>query len=347
MKRRELLHQLTLTGAIFAPPIVFSSGSVSDRLGSVLPMRTLGKSGEKVTCLGLGGYHLGWPEDEAVVQATLEKALEVGIRFFDTAESYGNGRSEERYGKYLIPRYREDIFLMTKTTAGDAATARQHLEGSLRRMKTDVIDLWQIHALRTPEDTDRRLANGVLDEARKAQEEGKVRHIGFTGHASPYAHNRMTENQAARDICTACQLPVNPVDAASKHSFIKKTIPRLLDCDIGILAMKSLADGRFFARKEMNGAVKWTSDTPVIPGTLSIEECISFTLSLPVSVLITGAEKPEYVEEKAAMVRRFTARSTEQRLALAERVADFADAGEVEYYKTEELRKPPAAKENP
>lgn len=342
MKRRELLQQLAITGTLLAPPVAISGSSGSDRLGSVLPKRTLGKCGEKVTCLGLGGYHIGWPEDEAVVQATIEKALEVGIRFFDTAESYGKGRSEERYGKYLIPKYRDDIFLMTKSTAGDAATARTHLEGSLRRMNTDVIDLWQIHALKTPEDADNRLAKGVLDEALKAQQEGQVRHIGFTGHASPYAHVRMTEHQAVRDACTACQFPINPVDAASKHSFLKKAIPRLLDCNMGILAMKSLADGRFFARKEMNGQVKWTSDNPVVPAALSVEECISFTLSLPVSVLITGAEKPEYVEEKASMVRRFSALSAEQRLALADKVADFAGEGKVEYYKNKDLRLPTA-----
>jgi aryl-alcohol dehydrogenase-like predicted oxidoreductase len=345
MKRRELLQQLAVTGTLIAPPAAISERSGSDRIGSVLPKRTLGKCGEKVTCLGLGGHHIGLPEDEAVVQATIEKALEVGIRFFDTAESYGKGRSEERYGKYLVPRYRDDIYLMTKTAARDAATARTHLEGSLRRMNTDVIDLWQIHALKNPEDADNRLTKGVLDEALKAQQEGKVRHIGFTGHASPYAHVRMTEHQAVREACTACQLPINPVDAASRHSFIKTTTPRLLDCNMGILAMKSLADGRFFARKELKGKVRWTSDNPVIPGSLSVEECISFALSLPVSVLITGAEKPEYVEEKAAMVRRFSALSAEQRMALAEKVADFAEEGKVEYYKNKGLRQPASEKE--
>ncbi|MEN7972276.1 MAG: aldo/keto reductase [Verrucomicrobiota bacterium] len=338
MKRRELLQQLVVSGTILAPLAACSGGSDSDRLGSVLPKRTLGKCGEKTTCLGLGGFHIGWPEDEAVVQAVIEKAIEEGIRFFDNAESYGKGRSEERYGKYLIPKYRDDIFLMTKTTARDAHTARRHLEGSLNRMKTEVIDLWQIHSLKTPEDTDDRLTKGVLDEALKAQQEGKVRHIGFTGHASPYALARMTEHSAARDACTACQLPINPIDAASKHSFVEQTIPELLDNNIGILAMKTLADGRFFARKEMNGTVTWTSGNPVIPDALSIEECINFTLSLPVSVLITGAEKPEFVEEKAAIARRFSALSAEQRLALVKKVTGFAEEGKVEYYKNNDLR---------
>jgi len=272
------------------------------------------------------------------VQAVIETALECGIRFFDNAESYAGGRAEERYGRYLVPRYRSDIFLMTKTTAGDAATARRHLEGSLERLKTDVIDLWQIHALKTPQDTDDRIANGVLDEALKAQAEGKVRHIGFTGHASPYAHLRMAEHPAARTACTACQFPVNPVDAAARHSFIGKTMPELLGAGMGVLAMKTLADGRFFAKKEMNGSVKWTSDNPVIPTALSVEECIQFALSLPVSVLITGAENPGLVKEKAAIVRGFASLSEEQRMALVGKVAAFAEGGEVEYYKNDDLR---------
>ena len=294
-----------------------------------------------MTCLGLGGYHIGWMDSESTVQAVIEKALEVGVRFFDTAEGYENGRSEKRYGKYLVPRYRDDIYLMTKTHSKDADTARKHLEGSLRRLNTDRIDLWQIHALESPEDAGDRLAKGVFEEALKAQQEGKVRRIGFTGHASPYAHLRMLENKEVREACTSCQFPINPVDAASTHSFVEKLIPKLVEADVGILAMKTLADGHFFARKEMNGKVEWTaSGNPVIPSALSMEECIMFALSMPIAVLITGAEKPEYVEEKAAMARRFSALSSAQREALVQKVAAFAEEGQVEFYKNEELRKP-------
>ena len=329
-----------MAGTVIAPPGSFAGASRSDRLGSVLPKRTLGRSGEKVTCLGLGGYHVGWPEDEAVVQAVIETALEEGIRFFDTAESYGKGRSEERYGRYLTPKYRDAIFLMSKTQARDAATAQQHLEGSLSRLKTDVIDLWQIHALKDPADADGRIAAGILEVAIKAKAEGKIRHIGFTGHASPYAHIRMLEHQAVLDSCVSCQFPINPVDAASKHSFIAEALPKMVDNNIGILAMKTLADGRFFAEKEMNGKVKWTSDKPVVPDALSIADCINFALSLPITTLITGAENPEFVREKASMVRNFTALSANQRIALADKVSAFAEEGKVEYYKNKNLRLP-------
>jgi aryl-alcohol dehydrogenase-like predicted oxidoreductase len=337
MKRREILQQMAVAGTLLAPPL--AKANKSDKLGSVLPMRTLGKSGVKVTCLGLGGYHVGHAKNAATAQAVIEKALASGIRFFDTAESYQHGESERRYGQYLIPRYRDEIFLMTKSTARSADGAREHLEGSLRRLNTDVIDLWQIHALMDPADADNRLGAGILDTALKAQAEGKIRHIGFTGHASPYAHIRMTEYQEVTAACTACQMPVNPVDAASAHSFIGKTMPKLLEYNLGVLAMKSLADGRFFASKDRNGDVIWTSDNPVIPNTLSIEECTQFALSMPVAVLIIGAETPEYVEDKVAIAKRFSTLSGEQRMALVEKAAAFADEGKVEYYKNEDLRK--------
>ena len=336
MKRRDLLQQMAVAGTLLAPPL--AGATTSDKLGPVLPMRTLGKSGVNVTCLGLGGFHVGHAKNAATAQAVIEKALESGIRFFDTAESYQHGESERRYGRYLIPRYRDDIFLMTKSTARTAAGAREHLEGSLRRLNTEVIDLWQIHALMDPADADGRLTAGILDVALQAQSEGKIRHIGFTGHASPYAHIRMTENKEVMAACTACQMPINPVDAASAHSFIGKTMPKLLENNIGILAMKTLADGRFFSSKARNEDVIWTSDNPVIPNALSVEECILFALSLPISALITGAEIPEYVEDKVAIVKQFTALSTEQRMALVEKVATFAEEGKVEYYKNEDLR---------
>jgi aryl-alcohol dehydrogenase-like predicted oxidoreductase len=336
MKRRELLQQMAVAGTILAPPM--APANTSDRLGPVLPQRTLGKCGEKVTCIGLGGFHVGMPPDEATAQAIIEKALETGIRFFDNAQGYHKGLSEERFGRYLIPRYRDDIFLMTKTQAKDAATARLHLEDSLRRMKTDVIDLWQIHSLRSPEDADDRLAKGVFEEVLKAQQEGKVRHLGFTGHASPYAHIRMAEQKEISEACTACQHPVNPVDMAARHSFTEQAMPALLEKNIGILAMKTLADGRFFSKKTVKEKVRWTSDNPVIPNTLTVEECITFALSLPVSVLITGCENTDYVEEKAAIARRFSTLTAEQRMALVERVAAFAEEGKVEYYKNKDIR---------
>lgn len=330
MTRRKFLRVLAAGAA--AAPLARAS---MDTLGAVLPIRTLGRRGPEVTCLGLGGFHIGWTT-EALAQATIETALEEGIRFFDTAESYGPHTSEERYGRYLVPAARDQIFLMTKSTAKTVSEAQEHLEGSLRRMKTDVIDLWQLHALESPQDADARLDAGILDYALKARAEGKIRRIGFTGHANPYALSRMLERTGGdTEPFAACQFPINPVDAVSAHSFIRTVFPSAQDRGLGVLAMKTLADGRFFAEKTMNGKAVWSSKTPLIPGQISLEDCLSFALSLPVSVLITGAEKPEFVRDKAAIVRSFHQLSPDERLALSTRVADRM---ELEFYKDKNLR---------
>jgi uncharacterized protein len=306
--------------------------TTSDSLGKVLPRRVLGRSGERVTMLGLGGFHVGWTT-EGLARAVIEAALEEGIRFFDTAESYGEGTSELRYGKFLVPQFRKHVFLMTKTTAKDAVTARAHLEGSLRRLGVEAIDLWQMHALESPEDVDARIKAGVLDVLLEAQASGKVRHLGFTGHGSPYAHLRMLERLGAEGPFSALQMPVNPVDAASPHSFTQSVIPQAARCGTGVLAMKTLADGRFFSKKRVHERVTWETDRPLVPGQLTVGECLGFAWSHPISVLITGAENPEFVREKAAICRQWAGMDDGQREVLVRRVGEFAREGRVEYYK--------------
>lgn len=338
MERRNFLQ--LLAGAAAVGPLGGNAAGASDSLGAVLPLRTLGRSGFKVTCLGLGGYHIGWTS-EPLAQATIEAALQEGVRFFDTAESYGPHTSEERYGRFLTPSYRNRIFLMSKSTAKTAAMAQEHLEGSLRRLRTDVIDLWQIHALDSEQDVDARLEAKVLEYALRARAEGKIRFIGFSGHKSPYAHRRMLERTAGTpDPFVACQFPINPVDVASEHSFVASVLPAAEQRGLGILAMKTLADGRFFGSKTVGARTVWTAQNPVVPDAVSLADCIHFVLSLPVSVLITGAEKPEFIREKAAFVRSFGSFSVAQRKDLVARVARFAGDGRVEYYKGKELRKP-------
>ncbi len=330
MKRREFIRNLSIATSALMVGCTGEKKQVRDQLGDILPQRLLGNTGERVTMLGLGGYHIGWtPEREG--QATIEAALEGGVRFFDTAESYGPHISEERYGKFLTPRYRQQVFIMTKTTGKDAATVQQHLEDSLRRMKTDYLDLWQIHSLKNPRDVDDRLANGVLDVFLKAKESGKVRYIGFTGHSNPEAHLRMLQQTKDMDVFDACQMPVNVLDS-NYHSFIKKVIPVLQERKIGLLAMKTLADGRFFSVKRRLDKVLWETDDPLIPNRLSIREALHFVWSLPVSVLITGADNPTLIKEKIELAKTFTGMSEEKRNELIEKVADLAD-GKVEYFK--------------
>ena len=327
--RRTFLKSLAgVTAGMTLAPSSFGAETTKDRLGEILPKRKLGRTGEYVTMLGTGGYHVGWTT-ERDAQEVIEASLEGGVRFFDTAESYSKGVSEERYGKYLTPKYRDLIFLMTKSTGRDANSVQEHLEGSLRRLKVDQIDLYQVHSIRTPQDVDDRIANGVLEVLLKAKEQGKVKYLGFTGHQNPFAHTRMLEKTAKSDIFDTVLMPVNVLDQ-SYFSFTKNVAPKALDRNMGILAIKSLADGRFFAKKEK---ANWTSDDPLIPNYLSIKEAMHYVWSLPVSVLISGNENATFMREKIALARSFSKLNENQRLALIEKVKDIALTGKVEYFK--------------
>jgi predicted aldo/keto reductase-like oxidoreductase len=316
---------LTLAGTTQAP------AKEHDRMGDVLPKRKLGRTKEYVTMLGTGGFHVGWTT-ERDAQEVIEAAIEGGVRFFDTAESYADGTSETRYGKYLNPKYRDLIFLTSKSTGKDAKTVREHLEGSLKRLKTDHIDLYQVHSITTPEDVDSRIQLGVLDVLLKAKEEGKIRHLGFTGHQNPFAHARMLEKTRESDIFDSVLMPVNVLDQ-TYFSFTQNIMQKALDRNLGICAIKSLADGRFFARKEQ---ANWTSDDPVIPNHLSIKEAMHFVWSLPVTVLISGNENATFMREKIDLARTFSKMTEAQKLALIDKVKTIALTGKVEYYKKKE-----------
>jgi uncharacterized protein len=331
--RRTFLKSLAgATAGLSLASSGYAQDSTSDRLGEVLPKRKLGRTGEYVTMLGTGGYHIGWTT-ERDAQEVIEASLEGGVRFFDTAESYSSGRSEERYGKYLTPKYRDLVFIMSKSTGGDGQTVRKHLEGTLRRLKIDQLDLYQVHSIRTPKDVDDRIANGVLDVLLKAKQEGKIKYLGFTGHQNPFAHTRMLERTAESDIFDTVLMPVNVLDQVY-FSFTKNVLPKALDRNMGVLSIKSLADGRFFAsKKEAN----WTSDDPIIPNYLSIKEAMHFVWSLPVSVLISGNENATYMREKIALARSFAKLSNDEREALVDKVRDIALTGKVEYFKNEDV----------
>ena len=334
--RREFLRKLAGITTTILVPASWGGGcgpaKNSDRLGVILPQRLLGKTGEKVTMLGLGGYHIGWTTEKDA-QETIEAALQGGIRFFDNAESYGPHTSEMRYGKFLTPQYRDIIFLMTKSTATNAASAMEHLEASLQRMKTDHVDLWQVHAISSPQDVDDRISNGILDVMLEAKSSGKARHIGFTGHQNPYAHARMLERVKQDDIFETVQMPINPVDAANEHSFIAEVMEEAVNRNYGILAMKTLAAGRFFPKTIISNEVIWETDDPVVPGRIQLKDVMNFAWSLPISVLISGAENKELINEKIAMAREFSGYSESQRADLIDKVVDISAQGDVEYYK--------------
>ena len=329
-ERRDFLKKLALLSGSMMLPISGFAQNNKDKWGELLPLRTLGKTDVKVTMLGLGGYHAGLNTGKDA-QELIEKAMEGGIRFFDTAESYQKGGSEIIYGKYLVPKYRDEVFIMTKSTAKDAITAKEHLEGSLQRMKCDYIDLWQVHSLRTPKDVDDRIENEVLEVFEKAKAEGKVKHIGFTGHQNPFAHKQFLDRTYDNDIFETVQMPINVIDPHF-HSFIKNVLPLAIDRNLGVLAMKTLSNGKFFEKTNESDNQTEKSTSPLVPNYVSIEEALYFVWSLPVSVLITGADTIEYLEEKIELAKNFTVYSESERLELLTRVFDKA-SNEIEYYK--------------
>lgn len=328
MDRRSFLHQLAgltsgllLTGASDGSPRAVRS----DRLGDLLPERRLGDTGESVTMLGVGGWHVGRMDDRDA-QATIEAALEGGVRFFDSAESYQGGGSERTLGRFLTPDYRDVVFLMTKTTARNGETARAHLEESLRRMNTDYLDLWQVHSLQSPNDVDGRIENGVLDAARQAREDGLVRYVGFTGHRTPDAHAHMLERT---DFFDTVQMPINIADPTpADESFIRNILHRAVEREMGVLAMKTLSNGGFFGGDSQG---QHGPGPTIIPNRASFREALHFVWSLPVSTLITGPDDVEQMKQKIELARSFQGMSESERTDLIDRAAEVAE--EVEFYK--------------
>ncbi|MFB3787844.1 MAG: aldo/keto reductase [bacterium] len=327
--RREFLTVLSsLTAGLLAAP--GSSFGTSDALGEILPTRRLGRTGEFVTMLGLGGAHVASVLSARDAEKAINLAIEGGIRFFDNAASYGNGEGERRYGKYLTPKYREHVFLMTKAHLFDAQTVRKQLDTSLLNLKTDYVDLWQMHQVMDPEDADTRMAGGVLDVFLEAKASGKARHIGFSGHNMPDSHLHIL---GKTDIFETCQMPVNCADP-NYGSFILNVMPKLVERDLGVIAMKTLACGGFF------GGTTYFENGPkpkICPDRLPVREAIHFVWSLPVSTLVTGPNTVEQLQEKIDLARSFTQLSEESRLELIRKVADLNRNGGVEFYKSKGL----------
>ena len=298
-----------------AAPIPRLASSV---VPSTIPQRPLGRTGVMVSMLGLGGHHIGRPKDEQEGIGLVRMAIDNGITFLDNCWDYHEGRSEERMGKALTDGYRKRAFLMTKVDGRTKTAAAQQLEQSLARLKTDVIDLVQIHEVIRMEDIARSFAEGgaleALLEARKA---GKLRFIGFTGHKDPAIHRAMLEVGFKRGFTfDAVQMPLNVMDPHFR-SFEKEVLPILVEHRIGVLGMKSMGDGLLLKSKLV---------TP--------QECLRYVLSLPTSVVITGCENTSILKQAIDVGTRFEPLRDEQKQALLARTAPAGRAGEYELFKT-------------
>src|ERR1044071_93966 len=284
-----------------------------------MPMRTLGRTGVTVSVIGLGGWHLGFKYiDEELSIRMIRHAIDNGINFMDNCWDYNDGASEKRMGKALKDGYRDRVFLMTKIDGRTKKDAAKQLDESLERMQTDHIDLVQHHEILRFEDPhrifDEQGANAALIEARDA---GKIGFIGFTGHKDPHIHLHMLEVAKENGFeFDTVQMPLNVMDAHYR-SFEKIVLPELVKQNIGVLGMKSMSNGIL---------LKSNTVTPI--------ECLHYALSLLTSVVITGIDSLEILDQAFEAVRTFHPMSEQEIESLLARTAQAASSGKFEPFKT-------------
>jgi predicted aldo/keto reductase-like oxidoreductase len=283
-----------------------------------MPYRTLGSTGEKVSLIGLGGYHAGLQSDEEDSITLIRTAVDRGINFMDNCWDYNGGQSEIRMGKALRDGYRDKVFLMSKIDGRTKEAAAQQIDESLKRLQTDRVDLMQFHEIIRMEDPEKIFAAGAAMEAMlAAKKAGKVRYIGFTGHKDPAMHLKMLqvadENKFHFD---AVQMPLSVMDAHF-HSFEKQVLPVLVKNGIGVLAMKTLGFGAILRSN-----------------TVTAIECLQYAMNLPTSVIITGMEDQDRLDQALEAASTFKPMTAEQVSALLARTIDAAADGKYETFKT-------------
>lgn len=281
--------------------------------------RTLGQTGEKVSALGLGGYHIGKSQltEEESIQL-IRTAVDRGMNFLDNCWDYNNGVSEIRMGKALRDGYRQKAFLMTKIDGRTKQAAALQIDESLSRLQSDHVDLMQFHEVIRMEDPDRIFASGgAMESMLAAKRAGKVRYIGFTGHKDPFVHLRMLELAKAHDFhFDAVQMPLNVMDTHFR-SFQQQVVPVLVQEKIGILGMKAFGD-HFILNSN----------------TVKPIECLHYSLNLPVSVQITGIDSMQILDQAFEAAKTFRPLSQQEVAALRERTRMAAASGQFELYKT-------------
>jgi len=315
ISRRTFVQSIVTTGV--AVGIGAHARSAETKTGEMI-YRTLGRTGEKVSAIGLGGFHIGVPKDEQEGIGIIRSAIDRGITFMDNCWDYHNGDSEVRMGKALRDGYRDRAFLMTKIDGRTKQLAAKQIDESLKRLQTDRIDLMQHHEVIRMEDPDRIFANdGAMAAVLDAKKAGKIRYIGFTGHKDPVVHLRTLEIAAQHHFrFDAVQMPLNVMDAHFR-SFEQKVLPVLVKEEIGVLGMKPLASGAILQTKAVTAI-----------------ECLHYALNLPTSVVITGMDSLKILDQALEAVRTFKPMSKGQLTALLSRTSQAAATGNYERFKT-------------
>lgn len=313
--RRSFLKS-TVVGvgaAALTPAMVRQAMAQTDAGQEGVPRRPMGRTGERISILAIGGAHVaraGGTEEQTI--SIIREGIDEGINFLDNAWEYHRGYAEEVMGKALRDGYRDRVLLMTKHHGRDRATAMQHLEDSLRRLETDVIDVWQFHEVIRENDVRRIFSEGAIEAALEAKEQGKVRYIGFTGHRDPAFFRMMLEQDVDWDTV---QMPMNPLDP-HHASFETEILPILMERGIAPLAMKTAAGG---------GAMR---------AGLEPTECLRYVWSRPVSTAISGISARSELRQNVAAARAFQPMNEQEITALLERTREAGTGGEYETYKT-------------
>jgi predicted aldo/keto reductase-like oxidoreductase len=313
--RREFI-EMSVGAAILTG--LGSSAAAAESKGEV-PQRTLGRTGEKVSMVGIGGFHLGKPElSESESIRIIRAALDNGINFLDNCWDYNGGQSEIRMGKALQDGYRQRAFLMTKIDGRDKKSAARQIEESLARLKTDHVDLMQFHEIIRMNDPDRIFAaGGGMEAVLEAKKAGKLRYIGFTGHKSPDIHLKMLQVAGEHQFhFDTVQMPLNVMDA-HYQSFEKKVLPVLLENQIGVLGMKPMGD-------------HFILDTRAVTAI----ECLHYSMNLPTSTVITGCDSMPILEQALKAARGFRPLKEGEAQAILAKTARLAQQGKHELYKT-------------
>jgi uncharacterized protein len=311
--RREFLRQAA-AGAALATLASDVLASTSPAAETGLPTRILGRTGERVSILCLGGWHIGSVQEDGEAIRIMHAAVDEGLTFFDNSWDYHDGRSEELMGRALAEGRRQKAFVMTKNCERDYEGSMRCLEDSLRRLRTDHIDLWQFHEIIYDNDPDWVFEKGGMKAALEARKAGKVRFIGFTGHKDPRIHLKMLEKPFDWD---ASQMPVNVLDLHYR-SFQKEVVPVCLKKNVGVIGMKGFGGGSGIAAK----------------AGLTAMEAYRFALSQPVATQVVGITSMEHLREHLALGRDFEPMPESEQAALAERVRPVAGDGRFELFKS-------------
>ncbi|BAY17971.1 twin-arginine translocation pathway signal [Anabaenopsis circularis NIES-21] len=326
ISRRDLLKIASASG-LGTVGLAASTGLSKQALAQNQPNQTktgemiyrqLGRTGERVSVIGLGGHHIGRPKDEEEGIRLIRTAIDRGINFMDNSWDYHNGGSEIRMGKALRDGYRQKAFLMTKIDGRTKEAAAKQINDSLKRLQSDRIDLLQHHEIIRMEDPDRIFApGGAMEAVLEAQKAGKIRYIGFTGHKDPLVHLRMLDVAAQNNFrFDTVQMPLNVMDAHFR-SFESQVLPRLVKDGIGVLGMKSMGD---------QNILKSNTVKPI--------ECLHYAMNLPTSTVITGIESMKILDQAFEAARTFQPMNQAQVQELLNRTRQAAAKGQYELFKT-------------